>query len=314
MLNSPLFAQTQESGPWWPHAIWGPDDQACSSNWITPEKVVQALKLVKTGKIYELGQIYERGMPLYGDRTYSIFSPGAPTYGPLGKNDLVANDEFLCTEIGQVGTQFDGPGHIGKRIRMADGSEQDVFYNGITMDEMSSPYGLQKLGVENIKPFITRGLLIDIAAFKGVVSLDHAYEITVADVRGALQKQNIAENRIAPGDAIFFNTGWSNHWQNPEKFNLNPPGIGMAVAQWLIEKKPAMVGSDHYNTEVMPNPDPELFVPVHQELIMKHGILNMENMVYSSLINDNIYEFLFIFTPIRFKGATGSPGRPIAVY
>jgi hypothetical protein len=54
-IRPPLFAQTSAKGPWWPHPIWGPDDQAGGSNWITPEKVLEAVRLVKTGKVYELG-------------------------------------------------------------------------------------------------------------------------------------------------------------------------------------------------------------------------------------------------------------------
>ena len=59
-------AQTREKGDWWPHPIWGADDQAGGSNWITAEKIVRAVQLVKTGKVYEVGQIYEREMPLFG--------------------------------------------------------------------------------------------------------------------------------------------------------------------------------------------------------------------------------------------------------
>ncbi|HCQ02098.1 MAG TPA: cyclase, partial [Candidatus Latescibacteria bacterium] len=81
-------------------------------------------------------------------------------------------------EIGQVGTQFDGPGHIGTRMEMADGTEQDVFYNGFTIDEMKSPYGLLQLGIEHIKPIITRGILVDVAAYKGVDVLPSSYEVT----------------------------------------------------------------------------------------------------------------------------------------
>ncbi len=99
----------------------------------------------------------------------------------------------------------------------------------------------------------------------------------------------------------------------PKTYNLNPPGIGLEVAAWVIEKKASMVGSDSWPTEVWPNPNPEFQVPVHQELITKNGIFNLENMVFEELVGDGVYEFLFIHTPIRFKGATGSPARPIAV-
>ena len=310
---SHTHAQTREKGPWWP-SEWGPDDQASASNRITAAKVLEAISLVKTGKVYDVGQVYERGMPLFGQRTYSMFIPSSPTGGPFGENNqLVYHDEFLCAEIGQVGTQFDGLAHIGTRMKMADGSTQDVFYNGVPVEEMRGAYGVQKLGIEHIKSFITRGILIDIAGYKGVATLDNSYEVTAADVRGALEKQGIAEDSIKEGDALFFNYGWSKLWTKPDEYNTNPPGIGLEVGEWIVSKKPSMVGSDQWNGEVTPNPDPELAFPVHQLLIPENGIFNLENMVFDELIADGAYEFLFIFTPTRFKGGTGSPGRPIAI-
>ena len=312
-LASPSPAQDRDAGPWWPHPLWGAEDQAGASNWITPEKVLAATRLVTRGKVYELGQVYDANMPLFGDRTYALHIPGSPTGGPVGANQLVWHDEFLCGEIGQIGTQFDGPGHIGTLTQMGDGSTQEVFYNGFTLDEISGTYGLKELGVEHIKPYFTRGVLIDIAGQKGVSSLDHSYEVTVADVRAALARQGMTETDLQPGDALFFRYGWSEHWLDADKFNTNPPGIGLEVAAWLIERQPSMIGSDQWATEVLPNPDPTQAFPVHQEIITKNGIWNLENMVYDELVADETYEFLFIFTPIRFKGATGSPGRPIAI-
>lgn len=313
LIAAPADSQDRAAGPWWPHPIWGADDEAGGSNWITPDLVLRAAKLVETGKVYELGQVYEQGMPLFGQRTYSLTIPGSPTGGPFGDNKLVYHDEFLCGEIGQIGTQFDGPGHIGTRMQMGDGTVQDVYYNGFTGDEIAGAYGLQKLGIENIKPFFTRGILIDIAGLKGVDALDHGYEVTLADVREALTRQGIEESGIDSGDALFFRYGWSKHWTDPDKYNTDPPGIGLEVAAWLVERQPSMIGSDQWTTEVVPNPDSTLAFPVHQEIINKAGIWNLENMVYDGLVEDGVDEFLFIFTPIRFKGATGSPARPIAI-
>ena len=72
-----------------------------------------------------------------------------------------------------------------------------------------------------------------------------------------------------------------------------------------------MVGSDSWTTEVVPNPDPDLVFPVHQELLVKNGIYNLENMVLDEPTADGVYVFAFIFTPVPFKGAAGSPGPPI---
>jgi hypothetical protein len=307
------LAQTREAGPWWPNPAWGPGDQAGASNWITPEKVLEAARLVKTGKIYEIGQVYEKSMPMFGQRTYALLSPGGPTYTLPGSNRIVANDEFLCAEIGQVGTQFDGPGHIGMKVTMADGSVEDVYYNGFTGAEMYSPYGLRKLGIENVKPMLTRGILVDLAGYKGLPNLPARYEVTLADVRGALARQGLSEGDIRPGDALLFRYGWSRFWTEPAKYNTEQPGIGLEVARWVVGRKASMVGSDQGGTEVQPNPDPNLVFPVHQELVMKNGIFNIENLTLEELARDAAYEFLFVFTPVRFKGATGSPGRPLAI-
>jgi hypothetical protein len=308
-----VLAQTREAGPWWPSPTWGAGDQAGGSNWITPEKVLESVRLVKTGKVYEIGQVYEKSMPLFGARTYALISPGAPTYAFPTANRIVANDEFVCGEIGQVGTQFDGPGHIGMKVKMADGSDQDVYYNGFTGAEMYSPYGLQKLGVENVKPILTRGILIDLAGYKNLPMLPARYEVTLADVRGALARQGLSENDLRPGDALIFRYGWSKLWTEPAKYNADQPGIGLEVARWVVARKASMVGSDQGGLEVQPNPDPSLAFPVHQELIMKNGIFNIENLALDELARDAAYEFLFVFTPVRFKGATGSPGRPLAI-
>jgi len=305
--------QTRDAGPWWPNPTWGRRDQAGASNWITPEKVLEAVRLVKTGKVYEIGQVYEKSMPLFGQRTYALLSPASPTYAFPGGNRLVGNDEFLCAEIGQVGTQFDGPGHIGMRMTMANGSVEDVYYNGFTGNEMYSPYGLRALGVENVKPIVTRGILIDLAGYKDLPNLPARYEVTISDVRGALARQGLSENDFHPGDALLFRYGWARFWKEPARYNAEPPGIGLEVARWVVERKASMVGSDQSGTEVTPNPDPGLAFPVHQELIMKNGIFNIENLALDELARDGAYEFLFVFTPVRFKGATGSPGRPIAI-
>lgn len=310
-LPAIALAQTRAAGPWWPNPEWGPDDQAGASNRITPAKVLQAISLVRTGEIYEIGQIYAEGMPLVGTRTYGMKL--LATGQPAGTNRVIYNDEFLATEIGQVGTQFDGLGHVGGEVEFDDGTVDLVFYNGFTRSQMNASNGLQQLGIEHIKPIVTRGILVDVAGYKGMSHLAGGYEVTLADVRGALRRQGMAEDSITPGDAVLFRYGWSELWDNPAESNGDLPGIGLEVARWLVARQVTLTGSDTSTTEVSPNPNPDLVIPVHQELMMKNGVFNIENMVYDSLVEDEVYEFLFIATPIRFQGATGSPLRPIAI-
>jgi kynurenine formamidase len=132
-------------------------------------------------------------------------------------------------------------------------------------------------------------------------------------VRGALARQGIAESSIQPGDAILFRYGWAQLWGTPAQYmGARLPGIGLEVAQWLVERKITVTGGDTSTNEVSPNPTGQT-IPVHQELMMKNGIFNIENMTFEELAADSAYEFLFVATPIRFKGATGSPLRPLAI-
>ena len=87
----------------------------------------------------------------------------------------------------------------------------------------------------------------------------------------------------------------------------------MEVAKWLSDKQITTVGSDTWPVEVVPGPDPTMVLPVHPFLIARHGILTHENLDLSALAQDKVYKFAYIFVRVPFKGATGSPGSPIAV-
>src|ERR1700693_2155643 len=115
---------------WWPSGF-GPDDTGGSIYRITPDVVMKALKLVKRGKTATLGKYSASDIPLFGARTWTMLIPGTPTGGPAGKNALIYHDEFVSTEIGQVGTQFDGPGHIGVHT-----SKGNFMYNGRRTDKV----------------------------------------------------------------------------------------------------------------------------------------------------------------------------------
>ncbi len=309
-LISDAHAQAGAPQKWWP-SRWGAADEAGASNWITPEKVLDAAKWIREGKIYRIGRIYESGMPMFGARVFALRIPGAPTGGPFGENKLVYNDEFLSTEVGQVGTQFDGLGHIGMQLGKDGDKTQMHYYNGLTAQEVNGTYGLNKLGVEKVKPFFTRAHLADVAALK---AWDAGQEVTLADVRAAFDRQGIKEADIKAGDAVFFNTGWGALWmKNNDRFNSGEPGIGLEVARWVVEKQLALVGADTWATEVVPNPDKRLAFPVHGELITRNGIFNHENLTFDELIKDRKYQFVYIFSPMPIKGATGSAGGPIAV-
>jgi len=298
-------------GPrWWP-ARWGPDDEAGASNWITPAKVLAAASLIKTGKIYDIGRIYESRMPIIDGRSFAFRIK--PMTGAAGKNRLVVNEEFLTADIGQVGTQFDGLAHIACQVGPAGDPAAIRYYNGFTQRDIADASGFRKLGIEKVKPFFTRGILVDTAGYRGRM-LQKGEEITVAELLAALGRQGISQASIAPGDAIFFNTGWGSLWSiDNARFMDGEPGIGLEVARWAIDRQVSVVGGDGWGVEVDPGRDPEHAFIVHNELITKHGIFLHEALDFTDLLKDRVYEFLYLFAPLRIRGGTGSPGRPLAI-
>jgi len=288
-----------QAANWYP-SRWGAADQRGAANRITPAKVLEAKSLISRGTVYQLGRVYETGMPMFGTRHYSLRIPQG--FGPQGTNKTVYHDEVVSAEIGQVGTQFDGLGHLGIG---------DLFYNGHNRQEFAKAEGLTKLGVENVGAIVTRGVLIDVAAYKKVPRLDGGYEISVADLQGALKRQGL---ELRAGDVALVHTGWGSLWiKDNAAFTRNAPGIGLAAGQYLVDRQVTMVAADTWSVEVVPNPNAALAFPVHQLLIPRNGIYIFENLLTEELARDRAYEFAFMFAPLRLKGATGSPGNPIAI-
>ncbi len=169
-VDAEVFNDKPLTEKWWP-SEFGADDKAGAINRITPEIVLKAIKLVKQGKTATLGKYYDRDIPTFGARIWNMVIPGTPSGGPLGTNGLVYHDEYVSTEIGQIGTQFDGPGHIGVRT-----SKGDLFYNGREREATyargagARPVGMGDLGVEHVaeKAFVCRGVLLDAPKHRGV--------------------------------------------------------------------------------------------------------------------------------------------------
>jgi kynurenine formamidase len=293
-------------GPkWWP-SEWGAGDQRGAANRLTPARVTAASRLIREGRVFSLGRQYEYGMPLPGKRHFSLTIPGSPTGGPSGKNQGVYHDDLFSGEIGQIGTQLDGLGHVGVRI---DGD--DYFYNGFRRTQFGTAYGLEKLGIENVGVFFTRGVLLDVAATRAAARMKSGDVVTPGDIESALKA---AGTSINEGDAVLIRTGHGQLWMKDNAaYAGGEPGIGMEAARWLCERKIVLVGTDNWATEVVPPEDPERPFPVHQMLLVRNGIYNLENLDLEELAKNKVYEFAFIFAPLRLKGATGSPGNPIAV-
>ena len=280
---------------------WGADDELGAVNHMGPETVLRAAGLIREGRVIELGQVLSSDMPLGGTRHFDLYMK--PTRMNPESNRRGSNEEIIVAEMGQVGTQFDGFTHqtIG-----------DDLYNCIDQNDVMTRSGFTRLGIENVGTLMTRGVLIDVAALKGVAVLPESYEITVDDLQQALDRQGVA---LEPADAVLIHTGWGTFWDTDgDRFSANGPGIGLAAGQWLVEHDPMLVGADNVPVEVSPNPDPELSTPVHQIMLVINGIHLVERMKLNELAAAGVYEFAFVVQPLKLKGATGSTVAPVAIY
>ena len=279
---------------------WGKGDQRGSGNHMKPETVLKAARLIKAGEVFELGRVLAEGMPLPAGRRFEIMTKR--TRNDPGTNRRGSNEELIVSEIGQVGTQFDTFSH-----QMIAGS----MYNCVTLEEAASRTGFSKLGVEQVGALVTRGVLIDVAALKGVAVLPNSYEITPQDLQAALAAQKLT---LQPGDAVLVHTGWGTWWgKDAAKYQASSPGLGVAAAEWLAKQDPMLVGADNGGVEVAPNPDKNLAGPGHQIFLVVNGIHLLENLKLDELAARKVHEFALIVEPLKIQGGTGSSVAPIAI-
>lgn len=279
---------------------WGAADERGSMNHQKPAAVMNAAKLIRTGEVIELAHVLNASMPFFGTRRFDVHTKR--TFMNQPSNRRGSNEEIVISEIGQVGTQFDGFAHQ---------THENLWYNCNKVDENTSRGGFGKFGMEKVGTVMTRGVLIDVAGLKGVETLPDTYEITVQDLQQALARQNVT---LRAGDAVLINTGWNKLWgKDNARYVRTTPGIGIPAAEWLIKQDPLLLGSDNWPVEVSPNPDPQLSLPVHQIALVVHGVHLLENLKLDELAAKKVYEFAFMMQPLKAQGFSGSTVAPVAV-
>jgi kynurenine formamidase len=279
---------------------WGAADQRGAGNHMKPETVLRATRLIRTGEVFELGRVLRPDMPFSTGRRFEM--EVKRTNMNAGSNRRGSNEEIMFTELGQVGTQFDGFTHqtIG-----------DSLYNCVKVADVATRNGFTNLGIEHVGTLMTRGVLIDVAALKGVDMLPDTYPITVDDLQRALQRQKLS---LQPGDAVIINTGWGRLWdKDGDRYLKTNPGLTTASAEWLAKQDPILIGTDNGPVGVTPDPDPQLSNPVHQIALVVNGIHLLENLKLDELAGKQVYEFALIVQPLKIQGGTGSTVAPTAV-
>ena len=349
--NDPLPGPTYDAPlteNWAPSKYWGAGDKAGSANHMkNPANIKRALATVKQFKAISIGKYYHREAPAFGPRGWNMTIPGTPTGGPFGANALFYHDEMVTTEIGQIQTQFDGPGHIGvntsKGMYMYNGFNP-MSENGYERGAGGRVVGMGDAGVEHIAEtgFVCRLVVLDAVAYKKKIgqisaaaemlpipksSADVGGIVTADDIDGILKMQGL--DPIGSGDCVALHTGQGNTWSNDRYksmsseeraaaraiFAQGEPGFGYSACSYFGERNIALTMGDTSANDAQPGNEVEGWaVPCHTELQVKYGTWNLENVDTKSLVDNKIYEGAFIWSPLRIIGATGSPGNPIVLY
>jgi kynurenine formamidase len=294
---------------------FGPDDQVGATNRITPAVTKAAAAEIQTGAVVSMAYNLVDGVPLFGTRftktmlTAVALVPGAE----YGKNKLTYMEDTYLSQS-HVGTHIDGMGHIGIL---------DCYYNQVPMGKFVTQNGIKKLGLENLKTFATRGVILDmVKVFQDAGKLktnpacrtpclDGGSVITEGDIQAGLKMYNVT---LREGDAVFLHTGWGDLFnQFPAQnatYNKAAPGIGKAAAQWLANQKVVLVGTDTWVVEVIPSEDTTEAFPVHVLLLTDNGIHIIENvrtdLIVAEAASSKRATFFLSMTVPKAAGTTGT--------
>ena len=285
---------------WWP-SRYGADDQIGSLNEIGPSNVMRAARLVRTGTVIDLAHVLDESSPAFPGRTFRQWMHEAAPDGGLGANHVhwVA-ERFEATT--QMGTHVDALNHL---------HEGDRTYNGHRISELSDGVGTRLLGAETMPQVVTRGLLLDIAAVRGVTHQQPGEVITPDDAEAALK---LAGTTLDAGDAVLFHTGWGTMWDDdPSMYVTGEPGPGMAMVDWLADHRVAITGCDTWSFGPVPPEHPDRPFVVPQTLNTRHGVVIMENLRLRDLVTLRHHEFMFVMSHPKLRGATGAWIAPLAI-
>lgn len=299
--------------------IWGPEDEVGALNAMTPETIEAALKIPTAGRVFDLGITYSRNSYKWpGHAPGEVLTFRGPEgvkrqkdFPDAGNPSGQAWHSCALFMSDNVGTQIDGLGHVTV-------GDDNHWYNGFREAEWGGNFGVRKCDATTIPPIVARGVMLDIAALKGVDALPPHYAITPLDVDAALARQKVV---LKPGDVVLFRTGTLRYWgADGADADLlaehDSAGITLETAKYLVEQFGAMmIGSDTSGLEVNPAPvGSDTFIPVHRYLIIEQGIHILEFHNLEDLARDKIYEFCYVASTNKIAGTTaGFALRPLAM-
>ncbi len=289
---------------------WGEDDRIGAMNLVGPEVTLNALKSVSQGRIIDMSHEIQAGAPVIppfiGPYQIGMWANPESTRRLAKAHFEATNDPGVFTErvdmCFHTGTHIDALGHFTCGDEMFDGWHYQAH---------STNWGLEKNGMEQMPPMITRGVVLDVSGNDGGDHLEGGKVITSKDIQAACEKAKVA---LEPGDVVMLRTGCGQYFMaNNEKYCESEPGIEEEGAQWLIEQKVCAIGTDTMAVEVLPHPTPGKVFPVHQQTLVEAGVHLIENLALDGIVKERASTFCFVLLPVKFTGATGCPVRPVAL-
>jgi kynurenine formamidase len=271
--------------------------------------VTQLLDLIRNCRVYDLAHPYFPGMPHFPTHPPFVFGL-TRKHGDMMLEGGVSSSADSIALGGHVGTHIDALCHFSRGGKLYGGVEAA----GIQSDSS----GFSKLSVDTIAPIVRRGVLLDIAAQMNVDALPVDFSITPGHLNAAL---NAAKTSVQPSDVVLLRTGWARYFGNFAKFVTGSeatfearhgaagPGPEIEGAHWLSDRGVFAAGSDTIAFEKVPAAS----MPVHVHLLVESGIHIIEALDLEQLAQDRIYEFLFVGAPLKIRGGTGAPLRPLAL-
>jgi kynurenine formamidase len=295
---------------------WGPDDELGTLNNITPQDIVNAAKLVRKGKAFSLALNFDNKGPQNGkwggrfNPVHTMLASG--TDAVAGRQEAIGiryADDMVSMPL-QCGTQWDALGHIFFGEKMWNG------YDARLVDSN----GAEKNAIEKTRDkMVGRGVLLDIARFKGVSSLEDGCGIGVEELESCAAAQKV---QVRKGDFVILRTGHmerclaSGQWGGYA--GGDAPGLRFETADWIRRTDIAAICADTWGCEVRPNEtDPSISQPWHWVVIPMIGITMGEIFYLKDLAADcaadGVYEFFFCAPPLPITRAVGSPINPMAI-
>ncbi len=252
--------------------------------------------------IVELGQPFFTGMPC---------SPNHPGFrmtlirrhGDMVRPDGGSAANEIIVTGGHVGTHVDALAHV---------SHEGLMHGDVDAAAAQVGGTFRELGAEHTPAFLHRGVLLDVAAARGVDVLDPAHGVGADDLQAALDR---AGTPLRKGDVALVRTGWSRHFGDATRYlskEKGVPGVTPDGARWLAEAGIVATGTDTTAYEQIPPGTGHSVLPVHRILLVQHGIFIIEHLALEDAAAAGLTEFTFVMAPLRIVGGTGSPVRPFA--